>query len=197
MGNKWARQLADDALAAIDMATSTAWWEYLIEIIPVGGDVYGASQLGKQGYATWRLVKKFESAAEWAGKAASKKWNSLGVNKLIGKGADKIGEYTRKFNNQGSHLSESDLAGAVKEIYGLKSGIKPNGTPYKHLEEVENALSGMKSQIDNLSNDIKKGLFEGDALKAANGILNDVKNQFNNISNTLNSARKAAKEVSS
>jgi hypothetical protein len=193
MGNKWARQLADDALTAIDMATGQAWWEYAIEMIPVAGDAFGAYKLGEQGYKTWKVVQKFESVAEWASKAAGRSWKALGPNGLIGKGADKIGDYTKKFNNQGKHLGESDLAGAVKEIYGLSSGAKPDGTPFQHLKEVREALGGMEKQINNLKTDIQKGVFEGDALKAAQGILNDVSKQYDEISNTLKSAEKAAK----
>ena len=195
MSNKWARQLADDALTAIDLATSTAWWEFALELVPVAGDIYGASKLGKQGYAVYKLTQKFESAAEWAGKAAGKAWKTLGPNKLVGKGADDVAKYSNKFNNQGRGLAEDDLAGAVKEIYGLKSGVKADGTPYQHLKKVEESLSGMKTQMGNLKRDIDAGVFEGDALKAAQGMLNDVSKQYNEISNTLDSARKAAATV--
>lgn len=194
MSKKWAKQLGKDALDAIDLATSQSWWEYGLEIIPWAGDVYSAGKFSKQQYHVWKAVQRFESIAEWAGKAAGKAWQKLGPNTLVGKGADKVAEFTKKFNNQGSHLGESDLAGAVKEIGGLKSGLKDDGTPFQHLKEVKEALSGMGNQIDSLKKQIKEGVFEGDALKAAQGILNDVSKQYNEISNTLKSAEKAAKK---
>jgi hypothetical protein len=194
MSKGWAKQLGSDALDAIDLATSQAWWEYAIEVIPVAGDAFGAYKLGEQGYKAWKVVRKFESVGKWASTAAEKAFKSLGANKLIGKGSEAISKYTTDFNNLGKGLTEDDLAGAVKEIYGLKSGIKPNGKPYQHLNEVTQHLSGLKNQIESLTKDISSGKFGGDALKAAQGILNDVSKQYNEINNTLNSARKAAKE---
>ena len=192
MSKGWAKQLGSDALDAIDLATSQAWWEYAIEVIPVAGDAFGAYKLGEQGYKAWKVVQKFESVAEMATKATGKAFKALGSNKLVGKGADLVSDFTKKFNNQGSHLNEDDLAGAVKEIYGLKSGVKADGTPFQHLKEVQEALGGMGKQIDNLKKQISSGAFEGDALKAAQGILNDTQKQYNEINNTLNSAKKAA-----
>ena len=49
MGNKWARQMADDALTAIDMATGQSWWEYALERVPVVGDAYGGYKLTEPG----------------------------------------------------------------------------------------------------------------------------------------------------
>lgn len=194
MSKKWAKQLAGDALDAIDLATSQSWWEYALEVVPVVGDIYGASQLGKQGYKVYKITQKFESVGLWASTAAGKAFKTLGANKLVGKGSDLISKYTTDINNLAKGLTEDDLAGAVKEIYGLKSGLKANGKPYQHLKEVTEHLGGLKHQIDDLTSKIKSGKFEGDALKAAQGILNDVSKQYNDINNTLNSARKAAKE---
>jgi hypothetical protein len=190
----WAKQLGKDALDAIDIATSQSWWEYAIEVVPIAGDAYGAYKLGDQGYNAWKVVQRFERIAEWSSKAAGKAFKALGSKNIVGKGADKVIDFTKKFNNQGSHLSESDLAGAVKEISGLKSGFKANGTPFQHLKEVNESLSGMQKQIGILKKEIKDGAFEGEALNAAKGILNDVTKQYNQISNTLNSAKKAAKQ---
>jgi len=194
MSKKWAKQLAGDALDAIDIATSQSWWEYALEVVPVVGDIYGASQLGKQGYKIYKITQKFESVGKWASTAAEKAFKTLGANKLVGKGSEAVSKYTTDLNNLGKGLTEDDLAGAVKEIYGLKSGIKPNGKPYQHLNEVTQHLSGMRNLIEGLTKDISSGKFGGDALKAAQGILNDVSKQYNDINNTLNSARKAAKE---
>lgn len=192
MSKSWAKQLGKDALDAVDLATSQSWWEYALEFIPGPGDAYGYAKLGEQGYAVYRVTQRFESAIEWASKAAGQAFKKLSPNNLVGKGADVVTDFITKFNNQARGLEEDDLAGAVKEIYGLKSGVKPDGTPYQHLKKATESLSGMKTQMDNLAKQIKSGAFEGDALKAAEGILNNVTKQYNNISNTLNSARKAA-----
>ena len=45
MSKGWAKQLAGDALDAIDLATTQSWWEYAIEVVPVVGDIYGGAQL--------------------------------------------------------------------------------------------------------------------------------------------------------
>jgi len=195
MNKSWAKQLGKDALDAIDVATSQSWWEYAIEFIPVAGDAYGAAKLGEQGYAVYKITQKFESAIEWSSKAAGRAFKKLGTNNLVDKGADLVTDFTKKFNNQGSHLTEDDLAGAVKEIYGLKSGVKADGTPFQHLKEVQEALGGMGKQIESLKKQISSGAFEGDALKAAQGILNDTQKQYDSINNTLNSAKKAAENL--
>ncbi len=194
MSKNWAKQLGKDALDAIDLATSTAWWEYAIEFIPIAGDAYGAAKLGEQGYAVYKITQKFESVGKWASTAAGKAFKRLGPNKVTGKGADLISKYTTDINNIGEKLNDETLAGAVKEIYGLKSGFKANGVPYQHLKKTNERMAGLNKQINSLKNQIKNGAFEGDALKAAQGILNDVSKQYNEINNTLNSARKAAKK---
>jgi hypothetical protein len=194
MSKSWAKQLAGDALDAIDLATSQSWWEYAIEFIPVAGDAYGAAKLGEQGYNIYKVTQKFESVIKLTEKIATNSFKLLGKNKLIGKGADIVNSFITKINNQASHLGESDLAGAVKEIYGLSSGKKADGTPFQHLKEVQESLNGMSNQISSLKKQIKGGGLEGDSLKAAKGVLNDVEKQYNNITNVLNSARKEAKK---
>ena len=190
MSKKWAKQLAQDALDAVSLATSQSWWEVALEFVPVIGDVYSAAQLGKQGYHTWKIVQRFESVMEWASQAAKKAWKPLGSNTL--KADSRLSKYVSKLNRQGDNLRESDLAGAVKEIYGLKSGVKKDGTPYQHLKKVENALDGMEEEINKLRKDIYSGSFKGEELDQAKGVLKAAEAQYNSIVNTLNSARKAS-----
>ncbi len=190
MSERWAKQLAQDALDAVSLATSQSWWEVALEFVPVIGDAYSAAQLGKQGYHTWKTVQRFESVMEWAGQAVKKAWKPLGTNTI--KADSRLSHYVKKFNNQGKGLTESDLAGAVKEIYGLKSGVKSNGTPYQHLDEVQKALRGMKNELKELRKDIYSGKFKGEELEQAKGVLKATEEQYNSIVNTLNSARKAS-----
>lgn len=190
MSKKWAKQLAQDALDAVSLATSQFWWEVALEFVPVVGDIYSAAQLGKQGYHTWKIVHKFEGVMEWASKAVEKAWKPLGSNTL--KADSKLSRYVSKLNKQGDNLRESDLAGAVKEIYGLESGVKSTGIPYQHLNKVEEALNGMKNELNKLRNDIYSGTFKGEDLEQAKGVLKATEEQYNSIVNTLNSARKAS-----
>ena len=190
MSKKWAKQLAQDALDAVSLATSQSWWEVALEFVPVIGDAYSAAQLGKQGYHTWKIVHKFEGVMEWASKAAEKAWKPLGSNTL--KADSRLSKYVSKLNRQGDNLRESDLAGAVKEIYGLESGVKSTGNSYQHLNKVKEALSGMKNELKKLRNDIYSGTFKGEELEQAQGILKATEEQYNSIVNTLNSARKAS-----
>ncbi len=193
MSKKWAKQLAQDALDAVSLATSQSWWEVALEFVPVVGDVYSAAQLGKQGYHTWKIVHKFEGVMEWASKAVEKAWKPLGSTAI--KADSKLSKYVKKFNNQGKGLTESDLAGAVKEIYGLQSGVKSSGVPYQHLDEVQKALGGMKNGLNELRKDIYSGKFKGEELEQAKGVLKATEEQYNSIVNTLNSARKASADL--
>lgn len=62
--DKWAKNLADDAFSFIDKATATAWWEYVVEVIPIAGDAYSAGKLGKQGYAVWKGLDRIKARVE-------------------------------------------------------------------------------------------------------------------------------------
>ena len=185
----WGKQLFNDALDFVDASTSTAWYDWVIEVIPFVGDAYGASKLGKQGYKLWKGLEKFEKVAELGTKSANQAWKKLGTNnKLIGKGKDILKTHIDKFNRQGTHLDPDYLGGAVKEKFGLSS----NG---QHLKEATESLGGMQKQINKLKGDINSGVFGGDALKAAEGVLNDVQKQYDKISNALKSADKQVSKL--
>jgi RHS repeat-associated protein len=51
---------ADDVLEVLD----TEWWEYVIEVIPVAGDAYGAASLTKKGHELWKRLDALEKRAE-------------------------------------------------------------------------------------------------------------------------------------
>lgn len=70
--------------------------------------------------------------------------------------------------------------------------MKPDGTPYQHLKEVQNALGGMKNELNELRKDIYSGKFKGEELEQAKGVLKATEAQYNSIVNTLNSAGKAS-----
>lgn len=194
---KWATQLADDAMTFIDHATKTAWWEWVIEAIPIAGDAYGAAQLGKQGYTVWKGMEKFEKIAELGDRAAKTAWKKLGSNSsLTGKGAETLKGWIKNVNkNYGNKLNDNTIAGAIKEKFGLHSGFKPNGTPYKHLNSLQDRMNGLKNQIGDLQKQINSGAFEGDTLKAAQGVLDAAQKQYDDITHTIKSAEKAVEKL--
>ncbi|OAV43913.1 hypothetical protein A3850_005135 [Lewinella sp. 4G2] len=194
MSKGWAKQLGQDALDAIDLATSQAWWEYVIEFVPVAGDAYGAAKLGEQGYAIYKITQRFEALASSASKIAGKAWKKLGLNSsLSGKGADIIERYTKKFNNQGDHLSESDLVGATKDLFGR--GIKKSdGTYWDHIGEVRQALGGMGKQLAKLRKQIDSGDFDGDSLEAAESLYKEVQKRKDQVQKVLKQAERKARK---
>ena len=181
----WGKQLLGDAIDFVDHATKTQWWEWVIEVIPVVGDGYGAAKLGEQGYKLWKGLEKFEKVAELGTKAASNAWKKVGRIsdiKISGKSGELLNKYTTKFNNQGRGLNMNDLGGAVKEKFGLSS----NG---QHLFEVNNSLKGMETQMKSLMSDIADGKFKkGDALDGAVDLLNQVRKQHQKIRKALDDA---------
>lgn len=114
---------------------------------------------------------------------------------MIGKGADRLNAFATKFNNIGKSLSENDLGGAVKGAFGVGSGVRPDGTPFNHLGEVNKALKDMNTRLAELKGAIAKGEFEGDALKAAESLNDRTNEQRNAIQGVVDSAKQAAREV--
>src|SRR5690606_11183474 len=55
MSKGWAKQFVKDADALME-TLDTEWWEYVIELVPVAGDAYGAYSLGKKGTALWKKM---------------------------------------------------------------------------------------------------------------------------------------------
>lgn len=187
---KWAKQLSSDALAAIDIATGQSWWEYAIEVVPIAGDIYGGARLTQQGLRVWRIVEKFEALGKHSSRIASKAWRKIEVGEVTGKGSELLSGFTKKFNNIGSHLSENDLVGATKDLFG--EGVKRvGGGTFDHIGEVNDAIHGLGQQLGGLRKMIDSGVFEGDALKAARSLYNRVNNRRNELRNVLQQARSA------
>jgi hypothetical protein len=198
MSKKWAQQLGKDALDFIDKATTDHWWEYVIEAVPVAGDAYGAGKLGKQGYTVWKGLEKFKKVAELGERAAKVSWKKLGSNlNLKGKGSDKLIDFINDVNkNIGEKLNDNTLAGAIKEKFGLNSGFKPDGTPFKHLNSANDRLRGLDNKIKDLSEDIfKNDSFDGETLDSAKKILKNLESQRDKIKEALKSADKAVEKM--
>jgi len=90
-------------------------------------------------------------------------------------------------------LTEADLVGAVKDIYG-KPIMKEGGGFYDHLGEVNDALKGLGNQLSSLRKQIDSGSFDGDALKSAESLFKQLQDKKDNIQSVLNKAKKAAAE---
>ncbi|MDD2982489.1 MAG: hypothetical protein PHQ74_03795 [Crocinitomicaceae bacterium] len=197
MSKGWAKQLGKDALDAIDLATSQAWWEYAIEVVPWVGDGYSVGKFTKQQIHVWKIVEKFETVASHTSKIAGQAWKKIGFNSnLTGKGKDVLAKHVDNFNNRGlEQLDEATIVGAVKDAFpGVTSGIKVDGSAFNHLKKVENALRGQGKQLQEMKQQIDSGVFEGDALKAAQSAYQEVVGRHNSLKNTLENAKNAAKQ---
>lgn len=69
----------------------------------------------------------------------------------------------------------------------MYSGFKPDGTPYKQLNSLQDRMNGLKAQIKELQRMIDRGEFEGEALEAAKGALQATKSQYEDILHLLRS----------
>ncbi len=112
---------------------------------------------------------------------------SLNTSKLSGTGGDVLDAVIKKTNNIGTHLSPSDLKGAVKDILG--SPVTINGKTFDHLGEVTDALKGLGKQISKLNKSIDAGTFSDEVLDAAKSLRTQLQNQKDQIQNVLNNAR--------
>jgi RHS repeat-associated protein len=192
---KWAKTFVDDAMTAVDVASGQAWWEYGVELIPVAGDVYGGVKLSKSAHKLWKVQQKFEALSGAASKAVANAWTKLDINKkLTGKGSDLVEKAVKKFNNQGDHLTDSDVAGAVRDLFG--EGVKKvDGSTFDHLKEVQESMSGMGNRLAALRQQIDSGAFDGDALKAAESLYSEVQKRLDSLKNALNQAQQAAEAL--
>ena len=194
---KWAKQLVEDAFTFVDHATKKNWWEYVIEVIPVVGDAYGASKLGKQGYSLYKGLEKFKQVARIGAKAGESAWKKLdSMESLTGKGSQKLKDLIQKLNTtHGKKLNDNTLGGAVKEKFGLHSGFKADGTPFNHFSSAKNHLRGLEKKIKYLDQQLSLNRFQGEAGKAAKGLYKELKKRHKAMSRVLKEADKAAKKV--
>ncbi|MBL7786825.1 MAG: hypothetical protein JNM36_13025 [Chitinophagales bacterium] len=60
---QWAKQLVKDADGILE-AYDTEWWEYVVELIPVAGDVYGGYTFTKQSKEVWDRLSAIQNKME-------------------------------------------------------------------------------------------------------------------------------------
>ena len=105
-----------------------------------------------------------------------------------GAGSDALAEIGKKVDNIATHLTNSDVTGAVRDILGKPVII--NGKQYDHLGEVEEALSGLGRQLKKIKKGMTENTFKGDTYQEAERILADLSKQKDKITNILNKATK-------
>jgi RHS repeat-associated protein len=109
---------------------------------------------------------------------------------LKGVGGELLEAFVKKTNNQAIHLTEMDVKGAIKDIFGTPVVI--NGRTYDHLKEVEEALSGLGRELDKLNKNIDAGKMNGEVLEEAKRLRTKLQGEKDKIQNVLNKARNEA-----
>jgi hypothetical protein len=61
---KAAKEIGDEALEVLNMMDS-AWWEFIIECVPIGGDIYSAGKFGKQLKEIDKRLEELEKKARF------------------------------------------------------------------------------------------------------------------------------------
>ncbi len=112
------------------------------------------------------------------------------VKNLTGEGVELLGKFVNKFTNQASHLDSKHINAAVGDILG--NPITIGGKTYDHLDEVQNALSGLGKELGNLNDAIDAGSFSGEVLDAAKNLRSTLQKQKDEITDVLNRAKEKA-----
>lgn len=87
------------------------------------------------------------------------------------------------YTNIYDHITEKDVDGAIREIQG-NGLMKPNGTPWQHYKEVNDAVIGVEKSLKSLKKSLKNPNLEKDAKAAIKKSIEDFKkviNQWNSI----------------
>ena len=111
---------------------------------------------------------------------------------LAGEGLEALAKVFNKTSNQAKHLDAKHINAAVGDILG--NPITINGKTYDHLDEVQNALTGVGNQLDKLNKQIDAGNFTGEVLETAQNLRGTLQNQKDNITDILNRAYDKANE---
>ena len=115
-----------------------------------------------------------------------------GAGKLVeGAGKDLLEGIVKKVDNYAGHLKESDMTGAIRDIFG-DPVLKKDGTPFQHLKEVTDALGGVKNQLKKLQVGIRRGTFTEDVLEHAKTLQSALNKQKTRLEKILAAARKEA-----
>ena len=173
---KWAQHFADDALTAIDMATTESWWEYAIEVIPVAGDAFGGYKLTKQGKAVWKIIQRIKNrteAIEKGLKETGKLRKALGLTS--GEAHHIIPVQLLKENNvvQDAVAAGFDFNGVINGVQAAKN----HGPHNKYTNMVEGLINSFKKQNPDYTPEQAKVFLE----KLAGDLKKDIQNNKNQL----------------
>ncbi|WP_217604394.1 RHS repeat-associated core domain-containing protein [Chitinophaga sp. GbtcB8] len=112
---------------------------------------------------------------------------------LRGAGREVLEQVARKTDNLAAHLTEKDIAGAIRDING--NPVEINGYVYDHLDEVTNAIQGLENQINKLNKAINGDKITGEMLDAAKKMRSDLQTQKDKIQAVIDRAKNAAKKT--
>ncbi|MDA7425603.1 polymorphic toxin type 28 domain-containing protein [Thalassococcus lentus] len=98
-----------------------------------------------------------------------------------------------RVQNNLDHLSTSDLIGAAGDILG--SPVTIGNKTYDHLNEVENALSGLKNQAQDLQRILARDDLTEAQRRAAQELLSSTSNHIDRVEKTLDTARDVAEKT--
>jgi RHS repeat-associated protein len=160
--------------AAADVAAAA------LPIIPSTGIFRHGRRLLQGSAAAMEMVQGADKLAG-AGRAVSR----------IGSGADLGQDVNAAFrsidNNLRDHLTDMDLSGAFKELAGIEI-VDRNGNPVNHIEEVGNALSGLKSSMDDLKKALGNDNLSDEARQTIQSKLSETSKLTDQIEGFLNKA---------
>ena len=172
--------------------TSTAQYQFQKEMIDIYGDyVLPVEITGK--LIRGEEVTTAELGIEALGLIPAGKILGKGTKLLKGVGGDILEAFVKKVDNQASHLTDLDLQGAVKDIFG--NPVIINGKTYNHLKEVKDALRGLGRELSNLNKAIDNGQLSGEVLGQAKRLRSDLQKQKDVIQNILEKASKQAEDI--
>ncbi len=95
LSKAFAKTLARDADAILE-TLDTEWWEYVIEVTPVAGDLYGGAKLTKQGIELWQKIKRLEKKLDKFNDALQDSRGKLKKSFESGSGKKVVAEYAKK-----------------------------------------------------------------------------------------------------
>jgi RHS repeat-associated protein len=110
-----------------------------------------------------------------------------------GAGREVLEQVVKKTDNIAAHLTEKDIAGAIKDINGTPVVI--DGYVYDHLDEVTNAIKGLENQIEKLNKAINTEKVTDELLDVAKKMRSNLQNQKDKIQATLDRAQKAVEKA--
>ncbi|SFU16963.1 RHS repeat-associated core domain-containing protein [Pseudovibrio denitrificans] len=181
------------SLGVVSFAGNAAvgnYWSAALDAAGVVFDGAATSVPGAPGGAGSAItIGRIATAANGVRQNAQKfgaTFNSTKVSQLTTKISSKI-------EGNLDHLSTSDLIGAVGDILG--NPVTINGKTYDHLDEVNNAVNGLKNQVKSIQKVLGRDDLTDAQRNAAVELLASTSNHIDRVEKTLDTARQVVKQV--